>query len=194
MNLISTRLTKEAHEKAQVIVYTAIMQKLSYNVACPASELKSIREKANEKVKRNNEYNAQALSDLGIEFNFIYKGLQTSTNDPSWYGDIWEVTGKGDFKMEFRQGVGHRECFWSAPWANKITAFVLPPSAFDILYCVMSDNPRNMSFEYWCSDYGYDTDSRNAERIYRACIDQTMMFNRNYQNIDLDNYEPLQNF
>lgn len=44
------------------------------------------------------------------------------------------------------------------------------PVLVDVLNCVASDaagfeNAPN--FEDWCSDYGYDTDSRKAERTYK---------------------------
>lgn len=90
--------------------------------------------------------------------------------------------------------MGHRACFWRAAWANEVTAFIVPPSAMDILYCIMSDDPHNASFECWCDDLGYDPDSRKAERIYLACVQQTMMFKRNFPHIELDDYEPLQAF
>lgn len=36
--------------------------------------------------------------------------------------------------------------------------------------CFVSDAlSAKESFEYFCSEFGYDTDSRNAERIYKAC-------------------------
>jgi hypothetical protein len=46
------------------------------------------------------------------------------------------------------------------------------PEAQDILDCLASDsssydNARN--FEDFCSDFGYDEDSRSAEKIYNAC-------------------------
>jgi hypothetical protein len=45
------------------------------------------------------------------------------------------------------------------------------PTAADVLQCLASDasgveNARG--FEDWCGDYGYSTDSRSAERTYRA--------------------------
>lgn len=45
------------------------------------------------------------------------------------------------------------------------------PTAGDVLGCLILDatgyeNARD--FEDWCSEYGYDTDSRKAERIYKA--------------------------
>jgi len=45
------------------------------------------------------------------------------------------------------------------------------PSASEVLSCLISDatsfdNARD--FDDWCSNYGYDTDSRKAERIYKT--------------------------
>lgn len=38
------------------------------------------------------------------------------------------------------------------------------------LHCALSDGlSAKDSFENFCSEFGYDEDSRNAERIYRAC-------------------------
>ena len=46
------------------------------------------------------------------------------------------------------------------------------PGVQDVLDCLASDasgidNVR--SFEDWCSEYGYDTDSRKAEKTFKAC-------------------------
>jgi hypothetical protein len=46
------------------------------------------------------------------------------------------------------------------------------PTAADVLDCLASDAAgveNATSFDDWASDYGYDTDSRKAERIYKAC-------------------------
>lgn len=44
------------------------------------------------------------------------------------------------------------------------------PSAADILYSMlMSMDSIDESFEAWCSNFGYDTDSRRAENMYHAC-------------------------
>ena len=50
-----------------------------------------------------------------------------------------------------------------------------PPTLADVLDCLASDasgvdNAR--SFEDWASEYGYDTDSRKAERTYHICEKQ----------------------
>lgn len=64
-----------------------------------------------------------------------------------------------EFVVWFSQGEAHRK----------------PPTIADVLDCLASDasgyeNAR--SFDDWCGDYGYDTDSRTAERIYNATAEQ----------------------
>jgi hypothetical protein len=51
-----------------------------------------------------------------------------------------------------------------------------PPELAGVLDCLASDasGVENAStFEEWCSEYGYDTDSRAAERTYNATAQQT---------------------
>lgn len=42
------------------------------------------------------------------------------------------------------------------------------PSMYDVLACLTKYDPE--SFENFCSAYGYDTDSRRAEKTYRAVV------------------------
>jgi hypothetical protein len=55
------------------------------------------------------------------------------------------------------------------------------PEAADVLDCLASDaaefeNAR--SFEEWASEYGYDEDSRKAEKVYNAVERQTNLLRR----------------
>ena len=44
------------------------------------------------------------------------------------------------------------------------------PSAAIVLHSLLLDSSAvGQSFESWCSDFGYDSDSRKAYRIYEAC-------------------------
>jgi hypothetical protein len=46
------------------------------------------------------------------------------------------------------------------------------PTIGTVLSCLRSDaSAYNLSFEEWCAEYGYDDDSRRAERTYNACRD-----------------------
>jgi hypothetical protein len=110
--------------------------------------------------------------DVGIVT--VCEGLQP----PGEWGHehyLWRVTllYKGrSFKTEFKCGIGHR-----APdkWYNgvKYPGKPKPPDAADVLSCLCLDatSADRVTFEDWCSDFGYDTDSRKAEKIYLACVE-----------------------
>jgi hypothetical protein len=55
------------------------------------------------------------------------------------------------------------------------------PTAYDILACLTKHNPG--TFEDFCSEFGYDTDSRRAEKTYNAVKDEYLnlcaLFNGN---------------
>lgn len=54
-------------------------------------------------------------------------------------------------------------------------------------YCFVSDALAGVdSFENFCSEFGYDTDSRNAEKIWRACKRSTnKIFNLTGYSLDM---------
>jgi hypothetical protein len=88
-----------------------------------------------------------------------------SMDDPTWEADHWSVTlrraKRGDLPaarmtVSFSMGIGH---------GGK------HPSTDDVLDSIASDAAgfeNAQSFEDWAADYGFDTDSRKAERIFRA--------------------------
>lgn len=53
------------------------------------------------------------------------------------------------------------------------TSGAIMPDACDVLYSLASDSfvLDAGGFESWASDVGFDTDSRKAESMYRACLD-----------------------
>lgn len=63
-------------------------------------------------------------------------------------------------ELYFSQGSAHTE----------------PPTLADVLDCLASDaagyNQAGGQFEEWCSEYGYDSDSRKAEKTFRAVQQQ----------------------
>lgn len=50
------------------------------------------------------------------------------------------------------------------------------PETADVLNCLASDADvfQHDTFEDWASDFGYDSDSRTAEKTYRACIENAI--------------------
>lgn len=45
---------------------------------------------------------------------------------------------------------------------------IIEPTAYDLLTCITKYDPG--TFENFCGDFGYDSDSRRAERIYNSCV------------------------
>ena len=50
------------------------------------------------------------------------------------------------------------------------------PSMYDVLACITKYEPG--TFEDFCYDYGYDTDSRKAEKTYNAVCKEYKGFSR----------------
>lgn len=51
-------------------------------------------------------------------------------------------------------------------FGQSIAAGWQEPDIYDVLSCITKYDPE--TFEFFCSNYGYDTDSRMAERIYKG--------------------------
>lgn len=83
--------------------------------------------------------------------------------------DNWKClirAGHRQMTVYFSKGVGHHG---------------KEPDIYEVLDCLASDaagieNARD--FDDWCSEYGYDTDSRKAERIYHTCQRQAASLRR----------------
>lgn len=58
------------------------------------------------------------------------------------------------------------------------------PSAASILLCLETHSPG--AFEDFCEEYGYDTDSRKAEKIWRACADPYLALSAMYSPDELE--------
>jgi hypothetical protein len=53
------------------------------------------------------------------------------------------------------------------------------PTAFDVMYCLVSDaSYADYSLEEWASSFGYDEDSREALKTYKAIVAQTKRFKK----------------
>lgn len=53
------------------------------------------------------------------------------------------------------------------------------PDALGVLSCLLSDAyAADQLFEEFCAEFGYDDDSRRAERTWRQCVAQTKKLRR----------------
>lgn len=58
------------------------------------------------------------------------------------------------------------------------------PTEYDVLACL--EPYIDDSFEKFCANYGYDTDSRRAERIWKACRKQSEKLSKLFTESELD--------
>ena len=104
----------------------------------------------------------------------------------------WRATlrkGSQSLTTDYQQGIGHIPGYKSTMFAKmtvreheQLTAAceqgrvkfqkIKPPTLHEILYCLLSDSDAIdcACFEDWADSYGYETDSRKAEAIYKACL------------------------
>jgi hypothetical protein len=108
-------------------------------------------------------YNKQAkelLSSLGVKFsaNFIEYGKHFS--DDKECRDIFNITfsrnGK-KFSLRFGQSLNDS----TGAGTNK-------PTEYDVLSCIQKYDVG--SFQDFCYEFGYDIDSRTAEKTYKAVL------------------------
>lgn len=100
------------------------------------------------------------VADNGI--TMVSRSRKSNPNMTDFKGNHYTVTiSRGDKRMSVTYSMG--------------VALVGNPKIDDVLDCLANDaagveNARN--FEDWAGDYGYDADSRKAEKTYNECKKQ----------------------
>lgn len=110
---------------------------------------------------------AQALEGTNIKLYAVCVGEYDSDG---WRHDLWNVEISRDgktFQTSYRTGLGHRK----APSYDKNRRRPVKPELADVVSCLMSDaQAGQMSFDEFCSEFGYDSDSRKALATWEACV------------------------
>jgi hypothetical protein len=109
----------------------------------------------------------QFIAKHGIQFeqHTVYTRPDNLMDGDMWHFRCRIKCGRRAFGLYFSQGRG----------------IVNEPRATDVLDCIASDAAgyeNAQTFEDWASEYGYDTDSRKAERIYRSVKRQAEQLKR----------------
>lgn len=114
-------------------------------------------------------------------------GLMGCFKDDGWEHFLWSVS-IGSERFEFRTGMGHMTKGWNRPKGRKSKEVRLPfgeivwahvPSKAVILHTLARDaQVGSGTFADFCSDLGYDSDSRKAFRTYEDCCDILAKMNR----------------
>ena len=102
--------------------------------------------------------------------------VDRNPNTPDW-------TDADHWKCRLRMGGRSLTTYFSMGFA-----LAREPRPEDVLDCLASDatGPDQQSFEEWCSEYGYDTDSRKAERTYQTIQKQSDKLKRFLGELDYE--------
>lgn len=113
----------------------------------------------------------QLLAAAGIEFSALLVG---ATKREKWECDQWVIQfrkiGNGAIHLfDYFTGTGHRVKSKNYPYNMRPVA----PFAAIVLYGLISDESLAAdTFEDFCANCGYDTDSRKALENYLACQEE----------------------
>ncbi len=120
------------------------------------------------------EYTEQAdkfLKDTGTKFKAVYLENALYFQDDKDSRDIWKITLRRNGKsMAFKFGQSI-----DASRTNE------EPTVYDVLTCLTKYEPG--TFDNFCAEYGYDTDSRKAEKIYKAVVKEWKGVNRLFSDV-----------
>ena len=96
------------------------------------------------------------VNACGLTYAVIYTGTHNRDN---WECDGWQFTIKGQ-AFNYFTGLGHRD---------KSAKPQTPPIAGLLYSLILDGSACHESFASWCDNFGLDTDSRKALKIYEQC-------------------------
>lgn len=102
------------------------------------------------------EYEEQAndfLEEIGATMECKYEGFRKYFPDDKHERDVWTVI------------LAREDGYLDVTYGQSIANENKKPTAYDVLSCLTKSDPG--TFENFCSEFGYDTDSIKANRIYR---------------------------
>jgi len=127
-----------------------------------------------------NEYEKQAqdfLDKTNTEFTATFNRHGKYFDDDKQARDIYNITlkrGGREYTFKFGQSVVN-----SGKKPNRKA-----PTAYDVLACITKYDPG--TFEEFCGEFGYDTDSKKAEKTYKAVVQEWLTVSRLYNDEEIE--------
>jgi hypothetical protein len=120
---------------------------------------------------------AYILEALGVAMSSIKLASRPDKLDENFSADSTH------WKVLIKRGKNEFETFYSMG-----SAYTTSPDIEDVMYSLLSDtsNVDGYSFEEWASDLGMDTDSRKAEKMFKACQDTLLQLRLLFTEKELD--------
>lgn len=140
---------------------------------------------------------ADVLNGLGITTSAVFVPHKTKAGEQPELR--WSVSvrrnGEEFHRTDYRQGAAHAPSY-SHQFGAALTAAVVrecetgyteqgtpvkPPKTADVVHRLLMDaSGTDYGFEAWAAEFGYDDDSRKAERIYQSCLAVSLVLNRTF--------------
>ncbi len=128
------------------------------------------------------EYDKQAekfLKETGTEFKAEFLKHGKHFKDDEEERDIYKITlKKGDKEYIFNFGQSLNDSDGKTK-----------PTAYDVLACLTNYDPD--TFEEFCSSFGYDEDSRKAEKVYKAVCEEWSNIKILYSNEEIEKLQEI---
>lgn len=126
--------------------------------------------------QNNQNINGFDFSSLPISVTYCGKIIEGKNGWDHFLYSVSIGTGSNMFTTQYKCGLGHSKKvdFHSNPdyWSNKERKYLVPvkPKNSDIVYSLLMDSEAgNYSFQDFCDNFGYSSDSINALNVYREC-------------------------
>lgn len=139
---------------------------------------------------------AAAIADLGLSVDAAFVPFSRSRNKDEKHKSLnWRITlkrkGRDVLTTDYSAGIAHCPSYGPKAW-HKSDAETecetgnthrapggigskkpILPDPISVIWSLVADASvlDAGGFENWAADYGYDTDSRSAEKTYQACLD-----------------------
>ena len=123
----------------------------------------------------NSQYN-KAVNIVAEKFNIklkvldsVYKCMQWDKSQPRYVFKLQLLRGKKSYTFEFGQSIakGNEE-----------------PTLYDVLTCLQKYDVG--TFKNFCDDFGYDNDSRTAEKTYKSVVKEFKAMERLFNSEELE--------
>jgi hypothetical protein len=119
-----------------------------------------------------------AQNSLGVKFTILGTEYKKHFQDDKHPRHV--------FKIKLQRGRNS----YSFQFGQSIQADAEEPTMYDVLTCLTKYDPG--TFEDFCSEFGYDEDSRKAEKIYKAVCKEFEGMKRLFSPEELDTLSYIQ--
>lgn len=112
---------------------------------------------------------AARIAAWNIQFSASLIG--ETIKDNNWKCDEWRIK-IGAMRTSYYTGTGCRKAKWRVSRTTASAWYMKPvsPCAADVICSLLSDaEAADMSFNDWCDNFGYSSDSISAFNTYQQC-------------------------